>query len=319
MNANVSPGPNPVRPSQDGPLAQRPRLQPVARPLHGAAVPRRRRRITVSRIGFLLAALALVAGYRFPTEHYITPQSGLGYALGIAGASLMLILLVYPARKRLPALKFIGTTKAWFQLHMAFGVIGPLLILYHSNFRLGATNSNVALLCMLVVATSGLFGRYFYAHIHHGLHGRKATLNELRYHAERLRDVSSDVAFLPSLVERIAAEERSLIDRCERTILVARPLVGAVGVLGARRRLRRDVRRALRSGHAVGGGSTAGQHGRLKAIAHGYIDSRLSATRRVVEFAAFEQLFSLWHALHLPLFLMMLIAGTVHVVAVHVY
>jgi hypothetical protein len=39
----------------------------------------------------------------------------------------------------------------------------------------------------------------------------------------------------------------------------------------------------------------------------------------VVEFAAFERLFSLWHALHLPLFLMLLVAGVVHVVAVHVY
>ena len=54
-------------------------------------------------------------------------------------------------------------------------------------------------------------------------------------------------------------------------------------------------------------------------IASGYIDDRLAATRRVVEFAAFERLFSLWHALHLPLFLMLLVAGVVHVVAVHVY
>ena len=115
----------------------------------------------------------------------------------------MLLLLIYPARKRLPGLKAIGSTKIWFQIHMALGVIGPVLILFHANFRLGATNSNVALVCMLVVAGSGLFGRYFYAHIHHGLHGRKASLAELRDYAERLRQVSSEVSFLPELVDRI--------------------------------------------------------------------------------------------------------------------
>ena len=77
------------------------------------------------------------------------------------------------------------------------------------------------------------------------------------------------------------------------------------------------MHRELKAGHAVG--QPTSRPARLQQIAYQYIDSRLGATRRGVEFSAFEQLFSLWHALHLPLFLMMLIAGTVHVVAVHVY
>jgi hypothetical protein len=295
----------------------RPRPQPVRSARSEQAVPHKRRWITPTSVGFVVAAALLVWGYNFPTEQYITPQSGFGYALGILGGSLMLILMIYPARKRLPKLKFVGSTKTWFQLHMLFGVVGPMLILFHANFRLGATNSNVALFCMLVVAGSGLFGRYFYAHIHHGLHGRKATLNELRDYAERLRQVSTDVSFLPELVDRIGAEEQVLSQRCEATPLLARPVAGAIGAFLARRRLRKYVHRELKAGHAIG--QPAGQSARLQTVAYQYIDSRLGATRRVVEFAAFEQLFSLWHALHMPLFLMLLIAGTVHVVAVHVY
>lgn len=316
MNANVRP-----RAAKPGLQAEGAAPQPPPRLVAAAAReearPRRRRRITPAGIGFLLAALVLAWGYRFPTEQYITPQSGFGYALGILGGSLMLVLMIYPARKRLPWLKVLGTTKAWFQLHMLFGVVGPMLILFHSNFRLGATNSNVALFCMLVVAGSGLFGRYFYAHIHHGLHGRKATLNELRDYAERLRQVSTDVSFLPELVDRIGVEEQVLVRRCQRTPLLARPVAGALGAFVARRHLRSYVHRELKAGHAVG--QPASQSSRLQEIAYGYIDARLGATRRVVEFSAFEQLFSLWHALHLPLFLMMLVAATVHVVAVHVY
>jgi hypothetical protein len=39
----------------------------------------------------------------------------------------------------------------------------------------------------------------------------------------------------------------------------------------------------------------------------------------VAEYRVYERLFSLWHVLHLPLFFMLLAAGIVHVIAVHVY
>jgi hypothetical protein len=265
-----------------------------------------------------VTAALLIWGYRFPTEQYISPQSGIGYALGIIGGSAMLVLLIYPMRKRIPGMRVIGTTKLWFQMHMTLGIIGPLLIMFHSNFHLGATNSNVALFCMLVVAGSGLFGRYFYAHIHHGLHGRKATLAELQDYADRLRHVTTEVAFLPELMSRIAKEEQSIIRGCERTFLLLRPLRGAVGAWIARRHLSNYVHRQM-TGGGIDAAPPAAQAERLTLVAREYIESRIKATRQVVEFAAFERLFSLWHALHMPLFVMLIIAGIVHVVAVHVY
>jgi hypothetical protein len=302
------------------PLApRRAELRPVrAQRKQQASTAQRKRWITPPLVFFVLVSALLLWGLRFPTEQYLTPQSGFGYALGILGGSAMLLLMIYPARKRIPGLRAIGSTKLWFQVHMALGIVGPVLILFHANFRLGATNSNVALFCMLVVAGSGLFGRYFYAHIHHGLHGRKATLAELQDYAERLRHVSTEVAFLPELVNRIGLEEQSIVRRCASTFLLARPIAGACTAFMARRRLRSYVRRELRIERGNGPASP-GQAERLNGIASSYIDSRLTATRRVVEFSAFEQLFSLWHALHMPLFLMLLVAGTVHVVAVHVY
>jgi hypothetical protein len=267
---------------------------------------------------WLLATAALLYfGYQFPTEQYITPQTGVGYALGILGASAMLLLLLYPARKRVRALSFIGTTKRWFQAHMVLGIVGPVLVLFHANFGLGASNSNVALACMLIVSGSGLFGRYFYTRIHHGLHGRKANLAELKDYADKLRWVTTSVEFLPDLVARIESEERRVMDRCAGLPLLARPPVCMASIAIARRRLRRHVRNSLRA--SPSDGHHAARRPGLLQTASGYIDDRLAATRRVVEFAAFERLFSLWHALHLPLFLMLLVAGVVHVVAVHVY
>jgi hypothetical protein len=274
--------------------------------------------ITAPRVFGFVVVLLLVAGYRFPTHRYISPHAGAGYALGIIGGSLMLILLLYPARKRWRWLGFMGTTKYWFQLHMVLGIVGPLLILFHSNFSLGATNSNVALVCMLVVSASGLFGRYFYTHIHHGLYGSKATLGELKAHAERLRASRGAVALLPELVARIDAEEDRLMARGAATFVLLRPVVAGLGALPARVRLYLYVKRALRA-EAIKSPTIAEHSARLYRRATIYVDGRLSATRRVLEFDAFERLFSLWHLLHLPLFFMLLIAGIVHVIAVHVY
>jgi len=298
----------------------RPRLEVAGPPLLAVepAPARRWRWPSLPQLALVATAALLAWGLRFPTEQYLTPRSGLGYALGITGGSAMLLLLVYPLRKRLRFLGFLGTTKRWFQAHMALGILGPLLILFHSNFSLGATNSNVALACMLIVSGSGLFGRYFYAHIHHGLHGRRANLAELKLYAEKLRWVTTSVDFLPGLVERIDAEEEAIVAHCGRAWLLTRPLLGALHAAAARRRLRRFVRQSLREMRGTDGESAARQR-RLRDTAARYIDDRLGAVRRVVEFDAFERLFSLWHALHLPLFLMLLVAGFVHVAAVHLY
>lgn len=279
-----------------------------------------RRLITSGRVFFVAVLVALYLGWYLPTERYITPKRGLGYALGIIGGSLMLLLLVYSLRKRISWLAFLGPTAGWFRFHMVLGVLGPLCILYHANFSTGATNSNVALFCMLIVATSGLAGRYIYAHIHHGLYGRKLELAELQAGAEGLRAQSGNISFLPELVDRIESAERRLLQCGPRTALFGfvKPFLAALAAAGWRWRLHRYVRRSLR---ALARKSTvvAAERRRLRTVAYAYVDRRLAASRRVAGFEGYERLFSLWHALHIPLIFMMIIAAIIHVIAVHVY
>jgi len=289
----------------------------VAAPAAKAAMrtTNRRRLLTPASIYFIAVLAAIAFGIKLPTSAYLSPQSGVGYALGIVGGSLMLLLLLYPVRKRMPRARYLGSTRAWFRLHMTLGILGPALILFHSNFSLGATNSNVALTCMLIVSGSGLFGRYFYGRIHHELNGREATLDELKEFSSRLQ-LTSAVSFLPALAQRIDEDQAVIERRFAATPLLLRPLLGASWAILARRRLRRAVREAIATGadrrHDPGRES-------LRLIAYRYIDDRIGAARRVLEFRAFQKLFSLWHALHMPLFFMLIIAGTVHVVAVHLY
>lgn len=275
----------------------------------------RRRGLRLSHAGLWLALGAVVAGLIAPIERYLTPQNGLGYGLGILGGSLMLLMLVYPVRKRVPALAMLGTVPFWFRLHMVLGIVGPLAILYHSNFSLGATNSNVALACMLIVAGSGLVGRYLYARIHHGLYGRHATLRELKADAENLRRHSGVLRVLPGLVAEIERAEASI---SEPASLLVRPFTAAW------RQRRESLRIGRVARHAIAMAATRSpalraERERFSEATRRYVESRLMAARRVAEFESCERLFSAWHILHMPLFVMLVIVGTVHVVAVHVY
>jgi hypothetical protein len=276
--------------------------------------------LTFDRVFFTTSALLLAVGLRVPTERYLTPTRGVGYALGIIGGSLMLLLLVYSLRKRWNWLGFLGSTPAWFRFHMVLGVLGPLCILYHSNFSTGATNSNVALFAMLTVAGSGFIGRYFYAHVHYGLYGRKVELNDLRAGADTLRNLSGNMSFLPELIGRIEGAERRLLDAGPHFALLGflKPLVVAAATIRERWRLHRYLRRALKAG-ARASPVLAAERRRLARAARSYIDRRLAATKKVAEFSGYERLFSLWHALHIPLIFMLIFAAVIHVIAVNVY
>jgi hypothetical protein len=302
-----------------------PAVAPGARPpqprtAQAATAAERRPLITPAGVFAVLAAIALYVGWRFPTQRYITPERGIGYALGIMGGSLMLLLFLYSARKRFRWLGFLGSVAHWFRFHMVLGILGPLCILYHSNFSLGAANSNVALFCMLTVAGSGLIGRYIYSRIHFGLYGRKANMTELRDGADGLRALSGSVGFLPELVARLERSEATLLATGPNLpgLGFLKPIAVSAKTLVARWTLRHYVSAALRAA-ARTSPTIAAQRRRLRRAAAAYIDKRLVATRRVAEFQAYERLFSLWHALHLPLIFMLVIAAVVHIVAVHVY
>jgi hypothetical protein len=274
--------------------------------------------LTLEHVIFAAALLAVLVGLSQPTERYLSPQSGAGYVLGIIGGSMMLLLTVYPLRKRIRALRLLGGVPGWFRLHMILGVLGPVCILFHANFSLGATNSNVALFCMLVVSLSGIVGRYLYSKIHRGLYGRRISLTEMQAQGRALQR-DDQLPLLPEMVEHIEREEQRLLSwGASPLTLLLTPAALTLLVLGARRRLRRQISRAVTAA-AARSPAIAQQRTRLARAAQAYAERRLEVSRQVAAFRIYERLFSLWHVLHLPLFFMLLVAGITHVIAVNVY
>lgn len=171
----------------------------------GMSRERKRRPANLVPLAFGIAVVAVLwIGWLDRADNGLTPESGVGYWLGIAGSGLMLLLLLYPLRKRVKFSRLLGSVAFWFRVHMILGVVGPVLILLHANFRLGSINSNMALAAMLVVAVSGIVGRYLYGKIHLGLYGRKAEVQEILADADKLKAiVGADLAVTDRVVTRL--------------------------------------------------------------------------------------------------------------------
>jgi uncharacterized membrane protein YhdT len=294
--------------------------QPMAAPRQDAAVQSKPKRAASELQWYLLLTLMIVLGWLIRDYDFINPEEGTGYWLGITGGSMMLLLLLYPLRKRIRLLHSLGPTKHWFRMHMILGLLGPLAILYHCNFQIGSFNSQVALYCMLLVAGSGIIGRHFYARIHRGLYGRKTSLKELQAElAESVEKSHGLSTLMPGLVTELD-ELASDLQGCQVTqsLGVGRSLRWTFSHTFMRLHLLLVARRELRAA-AAQSEAIARDYKRIRKTAGRYIRDFTNLTGRVAQFSFYERLFALWHILHLPIFFMMILSALVHVLAVHMY
>lgn len=275
------------------------------------------------QLGLLLFASAisgvLLLAWMERDEGYLTAESGVGYWLGIVGAGVMLMLLAYPLRKRFRIFHGLGRVGNWFRLHMIMGIVGPTLVILHTNFKLGSLNSRLALLTMLIVVASGIAGRYLYAKIHKGLYGKQIALRDVLSDLEAIiQDLMGKVdhSALPDHLQRYALRSGEGSSSMLRSFLFA----ASAGIRArfAYRQCRREV--AL---HIATRANLSRLTPRARRLEMREIDDRLRTffivAKRADRLAFFQRLFGMWHHLHMPLFILLIMAVAVHVVAVHRY
>lgn len=273
------------------------------------------RAVVTTAIASVVISLAL-AGWIVHRDGLYTSSSDFGYWLGVLGGSLMLVLLIYPLRKRFRALAVLGPLKHWFRFHMFAGIAGPVIVLFHSTFRVGSFNAAIALASMLLVVASGIIGRVIYRKIHHGLYGSRATATELQRQLElQLASLQGALAGLPA-IEREIGRFSALVSlqaqgRWQRGLHLAS--LGWKRYLASRR-----VHKAIAGYEMKVGADDTATHAHLLALAK-TIDDTLKAMQRTAQFSTFERLFSLWHVVHIPFLCMLVVTALVHVVAVHAY
>jgi hypothetical protein len=212
------------------------------------------------------------------------------------------------------------TVKFWFRLHMVFGVMGPVLIMMHSSYHIGSLNGQVALYSMLLVAVSGLFGRYFYTRIHYGLYGKKATFASL--HADSLvltKKLGKLFELNPKAKEMMKQYEKDVMNTPSGPFSSARHWVKMryTSVILYPKVMRSLNKKLLTVGYKKGWSKSKVHRNQLRI--RKMLLSHRANLRQSLELHFYERLFAIWHLLHMPLFIMMVITGFVHVYAVHAY
>lgn len=233
-----------------------------------------------------------VRGYN-PAHPLLRPSGPVGQTLGVAGAALMLVPFVYMGYKRLRKKKSGTNLKRLLEIHIFCGIVGPVLITFHTAFKFNGIVS-AAYWSMVLVALSGFVGRYLYVRIPRTIKGVELSQAELDDRTASLRD---------ELQWTAGPEILDTLDRLEADI-AARPASWFSGL--GDRALHREIADVVaqleqRSGRAASES--------LKAA----LEERVRLQQRRHTLSATKRLFDLWHVFHLPLVWVMFAIVSLHV------
>lgn len=237
-----------------------------------------------------------------PLHRVLDPTGSLGHPLGITGTAMLLGILVYSLRKHLRFLQRVGTLRQWLSAHIFFGLMGPLLVTFHTGFEVKGLVA-IAYWSMVVAMLSGIFGRYIYIQIPRTASGDRASLAALQ----------EEQALLEEQLRRELEGEPRCYDQLQALLLTCREgeLQGWAALAQVARQdlsrllVRRRLIRMLK-GHS---------HLRPEAIrqvAH-LAQRKAILARRLVMVEAMDKAFHYWHVFHRPFAWIMLVIVAVHV------
>jgi thioredoxin reductase/Pyruvate/2-oxoacid:ferredoxin oxidoreductase delta subunit len=110
----------------------------------------------------------------------LRPGGGWGLLSGIAATLSIVGNLMYLPRRSLKGSWIPGSLKAWMTSHLVTGTLALLLVAVHSGMRPQETSGGYAFYMLVILAVTGVVGRYFYALVPRAANGREAMLEELR-------------------------------------------------------------------------------------------------------------------------------------------
>ena len=239
-----------------------------------------------------------IRGYA-PAHKLLQPAGHLGLALGIGGSALMLVMQVYSLRKQLKVMSNLGSLPLWLDFHIFCGILGPVLITFHTSFKFNGIVS-VAYWSMVLVFASGFVGRYLYVRIPKSIRGQELSVAQVEERAAELKTELVAMRLPRRLMEQVDGFEARVVPPPDRVARLGGLLFGEVYIRFALGALRQRIR------HDGIGARTLHEVIALTA-------ERAVLLRRLAYLKRTKKLFELWHVFHRPLAYVMLAIVIVHV------
>ena len=112
-------------------------------------------------ISIAMVAVAFIAYWIHDPQEPPNGGTVLGYILGIIATANILWLTWFGVRKRRYS-STQGTVQGWLSAHVYVGVALLFIVLLHSGFQYGSNVHTLALVLMILVIASGLYGVFVY-------------------------------------------------------------------------------------------------------------------------------------------------------------
>lgn len=228
-----------------------------------------------------------------------------GHALGIIGFFLMLLTeTVYSLRKRSRRANW-GRMSDWLSFHIYTGIVGPYLVLLHSSWKFHGLAGVITLMTMLVAA-SGFVGRYIYTSI-------PRTADEVEIESDQvLRQIK---AIEGEIHQRLQAESEK-VRTSVRNLVAEETINGGVFYLFLIRPwLDWQQRRQWHAFMKRLSPSRRNHFAELERLTR----RRDALKRQIASLALARRLFALWHAVHIPLGVVLFVAAFIHIAAAIYY
>jgi hypothetical protein len=153
-----------------------------------------------------------------------------GHLVGVTGAALMSMALIYPFRKRVLGKR--GKANPLGR-HMTYGLLGPSLVVIHSAHKLESLIGILAFTAMFLVVTSGIIGMFLFQRVNRSVKEQTKDLKALReLFFNRRKEIASCRVYLDlETAEEPGSdgntsgghefEDRLLQDRCHEAVDLA--------------------------------------------------------------------------------------------------
>ena len=126
----------------------------------------------------MLHSFGLMKSYPIVYE----PGKGIWRLMGWTGSGMMLVMMLYTLRKRMGYTASLGSMRVWLNFHMLMGIVGPILITFHTTFKFGGL-IGTSYWAMLATVLFGVLGRYIYIQIPRGITGAELSMKEIELSA----------------------------------------------------------------------------------------------------------------------------------------
>lgn len=290
---------------------------------------RRNRELWLAFLAIL--AISLFYGFVVVMLGGIPPaREFFGHSLGVVGFILMLMTeTLYSFRKRSRRASW-GRMSSWLDFHIFTGLVGPYLVLLHSSWKFNGL-AGIAMLLTVIIVASGIIGRYIYTAVPRTAEGVEVESAQLE------RQIAQVDAELQSLLGQSQPETRAILQRKALAPLVSGQVSAAAPVSAAQAaaipapatasgasglglifgrtldevRFRWDWWRARRRM----GGETRARMLQLESL----VQRRRTLYRQVSSLAAARRLLAVWHAVHIPIGMVLFTAAFIHTLAAFYY